>query len=336
MWFVKLSIVRVGTIAKECLDFCHHRSIKCKGSIERASCCQNCVDFDVPCTYDRPIKKRGKKASVTGSSLARDAASPSLLLNIRHEHLHTHNADLQSSVETSSNLLSHSNQDDAHHVAWQTPTCGNLDAIHHTEADELVGFPLARETRQMALANRDKIANLINVYFEVVYPIFPFFHKPTLLRKIANREYLRSQDLFAAVMSVCALSSARARDGAVPLGKWDPVYFTQPTAEIFYAAAKNSIPSDLASSRSLNYMRSCALLALFGVQLGKVEIMHQYLGIYHALMAVDGLHDEKNWPDSIGIIEVEERRRLVGYSLFFESCHTTISLYLPSSGLFIR
>ena len=58
-------------------------------------------------------------------------------------------------------------------------------------------------------------------------------------------------------------------------------------------------------------MRTCALLALFGIQVGKIEIMHQYLGLYHSLVAMDGLHDEKNWPKEIGIVEIEERRRLV-------------------------
>jgi hypothetical protein len=63
--------------------------------------------------------------------------------------------------------------------------------------------------------------------------------------------------------------------------------------------------------RGLDWMRTCALLALVGIQVGKIEIMHQYLGLYHNLVAMDGLHDEKNWPKEIGIVEVEERRRLV-------------------------
>lgn len=58
-------------------------------------------------------------------------------------------------------------------------------------------------------------------------------------------------------------------------------------------------------------MRTCALLALVGIQAGKIDVMHQYLGLYHSLVAIDGLHDEKNWPKEIGIVEIEERRRLV-------------------------
>ena len=233
------------------------------------------------------------KVSTAGreASQGRDDASSNLLLHVRHEDMHAHNA------------------------AFQSPEDRSPDRSQRLEADELVSFSLAREVREMVLTNHDKIANLISVYFEVVYPIFPLFHKGTLLRKIAERGYLKSQELFAAVMSICALASARARDGALPPGRWDPAYFNRPPAEIFYAAAKDVMPQDLASSRGLDYMRSCALLSLFGVQLGKVEIMHQYLGIYHALVAVDGLHDEKSWPVNIGIIEMEERRRLVTCSI---------------------
>ena len=34
------------------------------------------------------------------------------------------------------------------------------------------------------------------------------------------------------------------------------------------------------------------------------------MGSYHTLMAMDGLHDESNWPRSITVVEREERRRL--------------------------
>jgi len=65
---------------------------------------------------------------------------------------------------------------------------------------------------------------------------------------------------------------------------------------------------------SLDWMRTCAILALVGIQFGNIKMMHQYLGTYHTLVAMDGLHDEKNWPRQIDMVEVEERRRLVGLS----------------------
>lgn len=71
------------------------------------------------------------------------------------------------------------------------------------------------------------------------------------------------------------------------------------------------MPRDLSAMRGLDWMRTCALLALVGIHVGKIEIMHQYLGLYHSLVAMDGLQDEKNWLKEIGIVEIEERRRLV-------------------------
>lgn len=132
-----------------------------------------------------------------------------------------------------------------------------------------------------------------------------------MLRRITNREYLTDPAFFADVMAVCALSSARARDGALLPGRWDLEFFQTPPPELFFAAAKDTFPQDLGDMRGLDWPRTCGLLALYGIQVGKISIMHQYLGLYHSLVAMDGLHDEKNWPKGIGIVEVELRRRLV-------------------------
>ena len=136
-----------------------------------------------------------------------------------------------------------------------------------------------------------------------------------MIRKIANRDYLSDHSFFADVMAVCALSSARARDGALFPGRWDPEHFQTPSSESFFAVAKETLPQDLGAMKGLDWMRTCALLALYGIQVGKTPIMHQYLGMYHGLVSMDGLHDEKNWPKGIGIVEIELRRRLVSFCL---------------------
>jgi hypothetical protein len=112
-------------------------------------------------------------------------------------------------------------------------------------------------------------------------------------------------------MAVCALASARARDGALYPTKWQPSYLQEPPAELFSSAATAALPSDWSKMGDLDWMRTCAVLALVGIQFGNIKMMHQYLGTYHTLVAMDGLHDEKNWPRNINIVEVEERRRLV-------------------------
>ena len=78
--------------------------------------------------------------------------------------------------------------------------------------------------------------------------------------------------------------------------------------------------------QGLDWLRTCGLLALYGIQAGKINIMHQYLGLYHSLVAMDGLHDEKNWPKGIGIVEIELRRRQV--------CLLTIILFIANTSSF--
>jgi hypothetical protein len=115
-------------------------------------------------------------------------------------------------------------------------------------------------------------------------------------------------------MAICALASARARGGALFPGHWDPKQFQTPSSEFFFAAATEVIPQDLSKLKGLDWMRTCTLLALYGIQVGKIDVIYQYLYIYHSLVSIDGLHDEKNWPKDIGIVEIELRRRLVSHS----------------------
>lgn len=112
-------------------------------------------------------------------------------------------------------------------------------------------------------------------------------------------------------MGVCALASARARDGAVFSNHFDPDLLNEVDSETFFDAAKEQIPVNLVTARDHNCMRACALLAITSIQYGHIRLMHHHLGMYHALVAMDGLHDEANWPKDIGHVEREERRRLV-------------------------
>jgi len=112
-------------------------------------------------------------------------------------------------------------------------------------------------------------------------------------------------------MAVCALVSGRARDGALFTNRWHRDELAEPPSEAFYAAAKDSIPRDLATAKGINYMRACAILAIASIQNGQIKNMQKYSGMYHTLTSLEGLHDEKLWPKHLRPIEIEERRRLV-------------------------
>ena len=157
--------------------------------------------------------------------------------------------------------------------------------------------------------------SLAEVYFEIVYPIFPLFHQPTYLRKIARGVHTSDQSLFSTTMALCALVSARVRDHALFNASYDVDELTEVPSETFYEAAVQASASvDARTTQNLDSLRACALLALTAVQYGKIREMQAFLGRYHTLIAMDGLQDESNWPHDIGIVETEERRRLV--SLF--------------------
>jgi hypothetical protein len=46
------------------------------------------------------------------------------------------------------------------------------------------------------------VMDLTEIYFEVVYPVFPLFHRATLLRRVSRGEYATSRSLFSAVLAV--------------------------------------------------------------------------------------------------------------------------------------
>ena len=154
--------------------------------------------------------------------------------------------------------------------------------------------------------------DLVEIYFDIVYPIFPLFHRPSFTRRISRAEYTTNQGLFTVTMALCALVSARITDAAVYDVRRDLGDVRQIEPEHFYNVAVNECRK-LGFRTDLDTMRSYAILAIAAIQNGKIKDMQQFLGLYHTLVAMDGLHDEAKWSKDMGIIELEERRRLVSH-----------------------
>ncbi|KAI7555064.1 hypothetical protein KC331_g102 [Hortaea werneckii] len=165
--------------------------------------------------------------------------------------------------------------------------------------------------------------DLVELYFEIVYPIFPLFHQPSFIRRISRAEYSSDRALFSLTMAVCALVSARVRDGAVFNPGWDTRGLKEPKPQVFYHEAVRRADTACAQS-DLNSLRVHAVLALAAIQDGKIRDMHAHFSRYHAINAIEGLHDEDNWPKHIGTIEVEERRRLF-WSMYTLDVFTSIA-----------
>jgi hypothetical protein len=111
-------------------------------------------------------------------------------------------------------------------------------------------------------------------------------------------------------MTTCALTSARARDRAIISSGWKHASLGEPNSQVFHDAAWAALSLDTTSAQQHDCLRAEGLLALTAIQNGHIRTMHQHLGRYHTLVAMDGLHDEVNWQSNIGVVEAEERRRL--------------------------
>ncbi|PHH72539.1 hypothetical protein CDD82_5919 [Ophiocordyceps australis] len=123
-------------------------------------------------------------------------------------------------------------------------------------------------------------------------------------------------------MAVCALVSGRIRDGSVTNPRWDLNPLRHPPPDVFYAEAQRQLV-EIGSEASLHVLRAHAILAIAAIQNGRIRDMHQHLGTYHTLVAMDALHDEANWPINIGLVEREERRRLF-WSIYTLDVYTSV------------
>ncbi|KAJ5923372.1 hypothetical protein N7454_008617 [Penicillium verhagenii] len=312
---------KLQRVSKAC-DFCNRRSIKCGSSEDPLGRCQNCLDFDVPCTFDRPAKRRGVKAGtrvnprdtpidgaqpIVGQLLPMGRGNPPERASGSSASRSSYNADTTSRPS----LTFTGDPWSSFNTGWSTAEGYDDDGA------------LRNSWKAFAISCDQQIRNLVQVYFEIVYPIFPLFHKQSFIERINNQEHLRNQSLFASTMAVCSLVSGRARDGALYTNRWHREELSEPPSEAFYAAAKDSLPRDLAAAKGFNYMRACAILAIASIQNGQIKNMQKYSGMYHTLTTMEGFHDEKLWPKDISPIEIEERRRLF-WSIYTLDIYSTI------------
>ena len=111
-------------------------------------------------------------------------------------------------------------------------------------------------------------------------------------------------------MAVCAIVSARFRNGVPPPGF---TFLLASPSEAFAQAATGAFPKNLAEVEGFEYMRAKALLAILYIQYGSVMEHRTHLGEYVVLASNSGFHDEARWDVGLSEIDLQERRRLVGF-----------------------
>ncbi|KAH7077842.1 hypothetical protein BKA63DRAFT_509185 [Paraphoma chrysanthemicola] len=305
--------------ASRACDFCHKRSIKCQPSNTSPGRCQNCVDFNVPCTYDRPLR-RGRDANhhVLSESIRPPAAvkiadqnhtQPHAIDGSRHQHVSPRRMPAINDDGNAANehVLTRATESA---MATRYPAEFTISRAPMASGQKPSDEEPGAAWKAFAAASGAGIDYLVDVYLQVVYPIFPLFHQPTLLQKVRDQYYLKDRGFFASLMAACALASARGRDGALHGSEQHATYNHIATSEIFYAAAKETLPGNLTMGHDFSYMRACALLAITSIQYGDIKALQLYLGYYFTLADIHKFHDESCWPKDMTNVEVEERRRL--------------------------
>ncbi len=87
-----------------------------------------------------------------------------------------------------------------------------------------------------------------------------------------------------------------------------------PRSEVYFDLAHEIIPKFLGELRGLDWSRCLGMLAIYGWQTGRSDVLHHYLGLYLGAVSLYGMDDEKNWPNGMNLIELELGRRLVSIS----------------------
>ena len=141
-------------------DYCHKRRIKCRPSDREPDRCQNCVDFDLACVYERPLR-RGR--TLAGQSVSRLGLSRSSQVWPGHHQ--------QPSTADHSSLPSTNND-----VPRPTPAAippvqsrrGSFGGVWNGADNTL---SLGRGWKSFARASTPLLAPVLSVYFETVYPM---------------------------------------------------------------------------------------------------------------------------------------------------------------------
>lgn len=316
-------------------DFCSQRSIKCAASETDTSRCENCEDYDQPCTFDRPVKKRGAKPKrsqgqhtvASGSDSVRSGSSVSSAHRVDGRPVGNGH---RNSATASSLGTPREHQEPRRQPASNQASRPNTIATPKESPDGRLDASQIAQSSQMAwqpdvVATQAVIMDLAEVYFDIVGPVFPFFHRPSLLRRVSRCEYWSDRPLYASVMAMCALTSARIRDGALYSKNWTFEALQEPSSETFFEAARKAMPDSapLTHTFDFGYTRACALLALVSIQYGKSNQMNYWSGMYHTYISVGRFHDEDQWPQVLDPVEVEERRR-VFWSMYTLDVFTSV------------
>ena len=141
---------KLSRVSRAC-DFCHNRSSRCQQSSEDTSRCQKCIDFDLQCTYTRPVQKRGLKPKRSSGLSATT-------------HLPLGSLDLADDEEQKTReARRHSNLDSA--------SLQPHDGIRSAVESDSPAHSASSHWRAESMPDQETIGALVEIYFDIVYPM---------------------------------------------------------------------------------------------------------------------------------------------------------------------
>ncbi|BEJ00412.1 hypothetical protein CcaverHIS631_0502690 [Cutaneotrichosporon cavernicola] len=275
-------------------DKCHRNGSKCSRT-PGGDRCVRCVELGIPCTFDRPVKRRGPPA--------------------RRARIE----DEESSSRLSQPASLRIPQTPGEGTSASSPSSSSRDAS-------------SSFWRYDDLLDRPTVEALADIYHRTMYPLRPFIHWPTMAADIRAGRYRSNWGVFMVVAGVCAMAAGKLADGGVP-GNVPPSLQARAAtlAADCYAVAMAAVQRDSETELPadvLPLLKTRMILGCTCMQRGHRTAALAHYGAFSTLSAQAGFHDEATWPPDLTEIQRQERRRLFWYA-YQTDYYTSTTLGLP-------
>lgn len=130
------------------------------------------------------------------------------------------------------------------------------------------------------------------------------------------------QASYARLLAMCSLSAQRISCRASSVN----IDLTPSTlVSVYLEDALRAISGHHEEFRDTERIQAVHLLCVTAMEAGYFTLYHQLMGLYHTIVANQGLADEERWPTDLSPVETEERRRLIWHMYRLE-VHTSLIL----------
>jgi hypothetical protein len=130
----------------------------------------------------------------------------------------------------------------------------------------------------------------------------------------------RQTSSYARLMAICALSANRMTSGATVSSRDIPEHCDP---RYYLAQATTSISDDPMQPIEFEMLQAIGIICVAAMEISDAMLLQHFLGLYHGVLAQQGFHDEKRWPESLSAVEKEGRRRLYWHMYRLE-VHTSL------------